>query len=188
MDNRANILSTALALFAERGYDAVGVQEVVEAAGVTKPTLYHYFGSKQGLLQTLLEEHHAPIRSSVRAASVYHGNLPHTLARLGQAFFESARLDPVYYRMQLALYFAPPGSEAHQLVLELVKDQHEAVEAVFAAAVREHGNMRERHQLYAAAFIGLLNTCIGLWLNGFAALDEDLLQRALKQFQHGIYS
>jgi len=54
--------------------------------------------------------------------------------------------------------------------------------------VREHGNMRERHQLYAAAFIGLLNTCIGLWLNGFAALDEDLLQRALKQFQHGIYS
>ena len=33
MDNRAAILSAALALFAERGYDAVGVQEVVEAAG-----------------------------------------------------------------------------------------------------------------------------------------------------------
>jgi TetR/AcrR family transcriptional regulator len=188
MDNRAAILSVALALFAERGYDAVGVQEVVEAAGVTKPTLYHYFGSKQGLLQALLEQHHAPLRAAVREAAVYHGNLPHTLARLGQAFFEAARLDPVYYRMQLALYFAPPGSEAHQLVLDQVKDQYESVEAIFAAAVREHGNMRGRQQLFAAAFIGTLNTCIGLWLNGYAALDEDLLQRALKQYQHGIYS
>ena len=57
MDNRSNILSCALRLFATRGYDAVGVQEIVEAAGITKPTLYHYFGSKQGLLDALLKEY-----------------------------------------------------------------------------------------------------------------------------------
>ena len=43
MDNRARLLDCAQDLFAARGYDAVGVQEIVEAAGVTKPTLYHYF-------------------------------------------------------------------------------------------------------------------------------------------------
>ncbi len=32
------------------GYDAMGIQRIVEAARITKPTLYHYFGSKQGLL------------------------------------------------------------------------------------------------------------------------------------------
>ena len=54
MDNRSKILSCALKLFSARGYDAVGVQEIVDAAGITKPTLYHYFGSKRGLLETLL--------------------------------------------------------------------------------------------------------------------------------------
>ena len=50
MDNRQAILDSALTLFYEKGYDAVGVQQIVDAAGVTKPTLYYYFGSKQGLL------------------------------------------------------------------------------------------------------------------------------------------
>ena len=57
MDNRQAILDSALTLFYEKGYDAVGVQQIVDSAGVTKPTLYYYFGSKQGLLSCVLEEH-----------------------------------------------------------------------------------------------------------------------------------
>ncbi|MFE7133598.1 TetR/AcrR family transcriptional regulator [Streptomyces sp. NPDC057638] len=44
------LLSAATRLFAERGYDRTSVQEIVEAAGVTKGALYHYFGSKEDLL------------------------------------------------------------------------------------------------------------------------------------------
>ena len=44
MDNRMNILEKALHLFYEEGYDAIGVQELADAAGVTKPTLYHCHG------------------------------------------------------------------------------------------------------------------------------------------------
>ncbi len=39
-DNRTRILSCAIHLFYQRGYDAVGVQEIATAEGVTKPTLY----------------------------------------------------------------------------------------------------------------------------------------------------
>ena len=49
MDNREKILNCALELFHARGYDAVGVQEIAETAGVTKPTLYYYFRNKRGL-------------------------------------------------------------------------------------------------------------------------------------------
>ena len=42
-------------LFAERGYDATSVREIVEAAGVAKPTLYYYFRSKEGLAQALTD-------------------------------------------------------------------------------------------------------------------------------------
>ena len=56
MDNRQLIMEKALELFCARGYDAVGVQEIAEQSGITKPTLYYYFGSKQGLMETILEE------------------------------------------------------------------------------------------------------------------------------------
>ena len=51
MDNRQLIMEKALELFCARGYDAVGVQEIAEQSGITKPTLYYYFGSKQGLYE-----------------------------------------------------------------------------------------------------------------------------------------
>ncbi|MGA4858620.1 MULTISPECIES: TetR/AcrR family transcriptional regulator [Streptomyces] len=44
------LLAAATRLFADQGYDRTSVQEIVEAAGVTKGALYHYFGSKEDLL------------------------------------------------------------------------------------------------------------------------------------------
>ena len=46
MDTKSLLLAQALELFALRGYESVGTQEIVQRSGVTKPTLYHYFGSK----------------------------------------------------------------------------------------------------------------------------------------------
>ena len=56
MDNRKTIMQCALNLFSDKGYDSVGVQEIVTAAGITKPTLYYYFKSKHGLLEALIQE------------------------------------------------------------------------------------------------------------------------------------
>jgi len=47
---RQRILTAATRLFAEKGFESTSVQEVVEAAGVTKGAMYHYFGSKDDLL------------------------------------------------------------------------------------------------------------------------------------------
>jgi len=44
------LLEHATKLFAKKGFDRTSVQEIVEAAGVTKGALYHYFGSKDDLL------------------------------------------------------------------------------------------------------------------------------------------
>jgi AcrR family transcriptional regulator len=46
---RARIAEVALGLFAERGYDAVTVNEIAEAAGVAKATLFSYFPGKECL-------------------------------------------------------------------------------------------------------------------------------------------
>ncbi len=188
MDNRTALLHCALEMFASKGYEAVGVQEIVDAVHVTKPTLYHYFGSKQGLLQSLLDEYGGRLNDAVRAASDYQGDLTGSLTKLAGTYFQFAHENPTYYRMQLAMWFAPVESEPFQLVSSLNERQHGMVENMFEAAAKDHGNMRGRHTLYAAAFIGQIHTCIGLWLNGYADLNDELVYRVVHQFEHGIYS
>ncbi|MEU7481206.1 TetR/AcrR family transcriptional regulator [Lentzea sp. NPDC042327] len=47
------LIDAATRLFADKGYERVAVQEVVEHAGVTKGAMYHYFGSKDDLLHEI---------------------------------------------------------------------------------------------------------------------------------------
>ncbi|MFF4651681.1 TetR/AcrR family transcriptional regulator [Streptacidiphilus sp. ASG 303] len=48
---QARLLAVASALFAERGFAQTSVQDIVERAGVTKGAMYHYYSSKDDLLQ-----------------------------------------------------------------------------------------------------------------------------------------
>jgi TetR/AcrR family transcriptional regulator len=52
---RQRLLETATELFAEKGYAGTSVREIVEKAGVSKPVLYYYFKSKDGLFYAVLE-------------------------------------------------------------------------------------------------------------------------------------
>ena len=188
MDNKSNILANALELFASRGYEAVGVQEIVDKAGITKPTLYHYFGSKQGLLNTLLEAHFTELNEMVRQACVYHHDLPGSLRKVARAMYGYAAEHPVFYRLALALTFTPPHSESYRAAAPFHQAQYRLVETLFAEAVPDHGNMRRRQSLYAACFIGQINTVILLWLNHHIVIDDALVERSVHNFEHGIYS
>ena len=55
-DTRSRIVAAAVALFAEQGYDATSVNEVVARAGVAKGALYHHFQSKDDLLYEVYRE------------------------------------------------------------------------------------------------------------------------------------
>jgi len=188
MENRTLILNKALDLFAERGYDAVGVQEVCEAAGVTKPTLYHYYGSKRGLLSALVSERAEPFRARLAEAASYRHDLPQSLLQVAEEYFRFASAEPKLYRLLLALWFVVPSSEAFQVVLAFNIAQQELIETMFSLAEADHGNMRGRHRIYAASFLGVVNTYIGMALNGFITLGQGEAQQLVKQFSHGIYS
>ncbi|MCZ7553767.1 MAG: TetR/AcrR family transcriptional regulator [Anaerolineales bacterium] len=51
---RAAIFAVATKLFSERGFSNVSIRDICEAAGVTPPTIYHYFGSKNQLFQEII--------------------------------------------------------------------------------------------------------------------------------------
>jgi TetR/AcrR family transcriptional regulator len=55
LNARERLLETAIGLFAEKGYAGTSVREIVERAGVSKPVLYYYFQSKEGLFLAILD-------------------------------------------------------------------------------------------------------------------------------------
>jgi TetR/AcrR family transcriptional regulator len=187
MNTREKILDSAVELFAARGFDAVGVQEITMKSGITKPTLYHYFGSKSGLLQVIMGEYGSKLSEAVGAAAVYQGDLSLALAELGKAFFEFAKTYPVFYRMQLAMYFAPPKCESNQMVRRFNEIQFHLIEELFKAATVHHHNLKDRHGALAASFIGHVNTYIGFALNGYIELREEIIYQIVHQFMYGIY-
>jgi TetR/AcrR family transcriptional regulator len=188
MDNREKLLNVALSLFSQRGYDAVGVQEVVEAAGVTKPTLYHYFDSKRGLLDALVQREEGYLLTRILQASIYQGDLVLTLGKIAAAYYQVSIDHPDFYRLQMAMIFAPPESEANQAIKPFITQQMEILEEVFIQAAKSHGNLSGRHQRYAAGLLGMINAMIGLYLNNELALSDEIVYQSVHQFMHGIFS
>lgn len=56
---REQLLDIALDLFAKQGFDATSTQQIANAAGVTQGLVFHYFGSKEGLLNAVLSTRHS---------------------------------------------------------------------------------------------------------------------------------
>ena len=63
----ARILDAAVALFAERGYEAATMQDVAASIGMTAPALYYYYDSKQDLLFEVIESNLARIVSRIES-------------------------------------------------------------------------------------------------------------------------
>ncbi len=66
-EQREQILVRAAVLFARRGYTATSMNEVAEACGISKPSLYHYVQDKHQLLVEIAENHIARLLGLVEA-------------------------------------------------------------------------------------------------------------------------
>lgn len=101
---RHALLHAARALFAARGYAAVGTEEVVARAGVTRGALYHHFRDKQDLFREVHEQLEQEVVAAVGAAM---GQVAQPMEGLttGVAAFLDACTDPPF--IQIALQDAP---------------------------------------------------------------------------------
>ncbi len=66
---RADILAKATELFARQGYTATSAREISAAAGVTIGALFHHFGSKLGLFESVFEALEMELDANAKAAS-----------------------------------------------------------------------------------------------------------------------
>jgi AcrR family transcriptional regulator len=108
-ETRRQILRAALKRFANGGYAATSIQQVVGDANVSKPALYYYFRDKADLFQALVSEAHDGRLQVVQQAAArgrdFRGQLVEILAALFDYFHQNHDLT----RIAFATAFAAPG-------------------------------------------------------------------------------
>ena len=92
--SRELVLDAAERVMAEHGYDGASVERVVEEIGIPRSSVYHYFGSKDGILLAVME----------RGAQRFFSELPTRTTRIGSA-------------KQQRLFRKPPASGARMVVV-----------------------------------------------------------------------
>jgi AcrR family transcriptional regulator len=103
---REALIAAARQLFTERGYERVGTEEIVRAAGVTRGALYHHYGDKASLLEAVYNRIEA--ESTERVARIVLGSDLHSplqAMKAGvEAFLEECEKPEL---RQIALHDAP---------------------------------------------------------------------------------
>ncbi len=101
-ETRAALIAAARSLFAERGYAAVGTEEIVRAARMTRGALYHHFAGKEDLFRAVYEEVEAELLTRIAAdAETAAAGDPLEVLRAGTRAFLQACEDPAVQRISL---------------------------------------------------------------------------------------
>ncbi len=106
---RQQILRAALKRFANCGYAATSVQQIVGDAKVSKPALYYYFPDKAGLFQALVNEAHDERLRVVQQAAARGRNCRGRLVEILAALFDYFHKNHELTRIAFATAFAAPG-------------------------------------------------------------------------------
>lgn len=183
-ERRHTIESAAEDLFAERGYVATTIDDIVRRAGVTKPMLYRHFESKQDLVITLLERHRDALAAAPldKLLASQDRPLPDRVDVMCEAWFVYVQATPF---VRLLLFDKSGDPEVAAVVEELHGRQRAADIALlreFAPHIPE-AELEPLGELIRSSLSGL-----GLWLLDHPETDIAQLVAAMRRMVVGLAS
>jgi AcrR family transcriptional regulator len=121
--SRAQILDTALKLFAHRGYGATSVRDIAAEAGLSKGNVYHHFPDKESIFRALLDRYFDAMSTPDFPfnKALASGTFPENLEQMGKAARETVK----EYRDYVALIYVDvvefDGSHIRKFYAEMAK-------------------------------------------------------------------
>jgi AcrR family transcriptional regulator len=167
---RRQLLDVALEAFADRGYHRTSMNDVADAAGVTKPVLYQHFRSKRALYLELLEDVGERLRDAIDKATAQAAN-PREQVHAGfLAYFRFvAKQQPAFQ-----LLFGG-GARRDEEFADAVRAVELSIADAIAALIDVEGLDASRRRLLAHGIVGLAEGTSRHWLaHGLEGSPEEL--------------
>ncbi|MFA6845168.1 MAG: TetR/AcrR family transcriptional regulator [Sphaerochaetaceae bacterium] len=182
------LLENALQLFARKGYDSVGVQEIADTIPVGKPTLYYYFNSKGGLLQSVFQQRFLSDYPQFKESISNSTDVFTSLTAFALTFARKAQEQPLFYLLLIQTNYCPKESDAYLVVKAYVKQMENLLVSLFEEHAPLLGNMRGRQKQFSETFLSMLYGNVYKALEQERAMDEDMVRSWVRQYAYGIYT
>lgn len=186
---RTRLLEAATGLFARKGYAATTVREIVDAAGVTKPVLYYYFGSKEGIFLALMTEGLGQYGACIHAALAEGGTVSERVLRLFDRVFALLLEHLDVARVIHSIYYGPPQGAPPFDYEAFHRTFDETLLGLVTEAMASGEFAAGNPQDVAWALVGAFSVAEGVSL---CHLDIDMnregLSRILRVVLHGVLS
>jgi len=178
-DKRRRILAAAVRVFAAQGYEATRVGDVAKEAGVAYGLVYHYFGSKDAVLEAVFHEQWGRLLAAVALAEETGKTAPEQLGLVVKIVLRTWRDDPDLVRLLVREITRSPH----------IQDELDEIGQAFASLERivrrgqEEGTFRSDVEPRVAAFMlyGALEEVLTGWVLGQLADDADAVAAAERE-------
>ena len=134
-DRPQEITEAAFEVFAEKGYAGTSVREIVEQAGVSKPVLYYYFKSKEGLFLAILEMAENLQTELLTRILESAGNVLERLLLLYRRIYAGITENRNLYKMIHGLIFGPPQGAPDYDFTRYHRHMINAIEKIYETGV-----------------------------------------------------
>ena len=122
---RQAILDAAQELLVEQGYESFSMRKLATRCGYAAPTIYHYFGDKPGLLDSLIDLRMREVSDEMRSVRLTVDPVEN-LRRLFIAFARWGLANPTHYQLLTSTREPhPAGEEAREVLMRPVTQLEE---------------------------------------------------------------
>ena len=177
-DRRRQILDAAVRVFARQGFHTCRVSDIADEAGVAYGLVYHYFKSKEEVLDTLFLERWEILLEAIRSTSNRRGEPRDKLYAVAGFIIDSYRYDPELMRV-IIVEVTRAANSFGQTHLAKITEAYDLIGKVVEKAQRA-GEFRGdiSPQFAAMAFYGAIEQVLTGWIFGLLPADESQFEEA----------
>jgi TetR/AcrR family transcriptional regulator, fatty acid metabolism regulator protein len=177
-DKRRVILDAAVRVFARQGFHACRVSDIAEEAGVAYGLVYHYFASKDEVLDTIFLERWNVMLEMIREVDAEPIPVRAKLASIVAFIVDSYRHDPDL--MKVIIVEVTRSASSHgRSHLEQIRAAYELIAEIVAKAQAE-GTFKPgiEARFAAMAFYGAIEQLLTGWIFGLLPQGDEQFERA----------
>jgi TetR/AcrR family transcriptional regulator, fatty acid metabolism regulator protein len=177
-DKRRVILDAAVRVFARQGFHACRVSDIADEAGVAYGLVYHYFASKDEVLDTLFLERWQVMLELIREVDAEPLPVREKLGAIASFIVDSYRHDPDLMKVIIVEVTRAANSfgDTH---IGTIREAYDLIAGIVEAAQRDGQLKPEIEARFAAmAFYGVIEQLLTGWIFDLRPQGEDDFERA----------